>query len=123
MSETVSQTDHEPNRCIASDRVEGTRVYSKQGEKLGTIRHFMVDKRSGQAQYAVMEFGGLLGMGSESYPIPWNMLDYDEGQGGYVVDIDKDKLEGAPRHDQHTIWDDIYGQRIYSYYGFPYPYF
>jgi hypothetical protein len=115
---------NEDHRCIASDRVEGTKVYNPEGEKLGTVLNFMVDKRSGQARYAVMEFGGVLGMGSEYYPIPWDMLDYDESVGGYVVDIAKDKLEGAPRHkDRHSFWDDVYGQQVYSYYGLPFPYF
>jgi len=114
----------ETERCIASDKVEGTKVYNTKGEKLGSVLNFMVDKRTGRVQYAVMEFGGIFGIGSEYYPIPWSLLDYDEKIGGYVVDIDDKKLESAPRHsDRHSIWDDLYGQRVYAYYGMPFPYF
>lgn len=83
----------------------------------------MVNKRSGEVEYAVMEFGGILGIGTEYYPIPWKMLDYDEAEGGYVVDLDKDKLEGAPRHrDRQQSFTDVYGRDVYGYYGMPYPY-
>ena len=114
----------ETQRLIASDKVEGTRVYSRDGERLGTIRNFMVDKRSGHVEYAVLEFGGVLGIGSEFYPLPWSLLTYDEGQGGYVVDLDKNKLEGAPRYrDRDPTWDEIYGRQVYGYYGLAYPLF
>jgi sporulation protein YlmC with PRC-barrel domain len=79
----------ETNRLIASDKVEGTAVYNRQGEKLGTIRNFMVEKRSGKVEYAVLSFGGILGMGDSYHPLPWNVLTYDTTQGGYVVDLDK----------------------------------
>jgi sporulation protein YlmC with PRC-barrel domain len=121
MTQPIATTETE--RLIASDKVEGTKVYNRQGEKLGTVLNFMVDKRSGKADYAVMEFGGVFGIGSEYYPIPWEMLDYEEEQDGYVVDLDKDKLEGAPRYkDRHTVWDEIYGQEVHAYYGLTYPY-
>ncbi|MEJ7928278.1 PRC-barrel domain-containing protein [Sphingobium sp. AN641] len=108
---------------IASDRVEGTAVYNRQGEKLGRISHFMVDKRSGQARYAALSFGGFLGMGQEHYPLPWSMLDYDVEKGGYVVELDKAVLENAPRHaaDQRPDFDERYGRNVYQYYGLIYP--
>ena len=112
----------ETTRLISSDKVEGTRVYNRQEERLGSIRNFMVNKTSGRVEYAVLEFGGILGIGNEYYPLPWDLLSYDERQGGYVVDIDKDKLEGAPRYrDRDPLWDEIYGQQVYGYYGMPYP--
>lgn len=114
----------ETKRLIASDKVEGTRVYNRQGERLGSIRNFMVNKTSGRVEYAVMEFGGVLGIGSEFYPLPWDLLVYDEQLGGYAIAIDKDKLEGAPRYrDRDPLWDEIYGQQVYGYYGMPYPMF
>ncbi len=112
----------ETDRLIASDKVEGTRVYDRNGNKLGSIMNFMVDKRSGRAEYAVMEFGGILGIGNEYYPIPWQMLDYDPQQEGYVVDITKEKLEKAPHYrEQSPLFDRAYGQSVYGYYGFGYP--
>ena len=70
---------------ISSDKVEGTNVYNLGGDKLGSIDDLMIDRHSGQVRYAVMEFGGFLGMATDRYPIPWSMLKYDDGKGGYVV--------------------------------------
>lgn len=120
MTELVA--NEETNRLISSDRVEGTKVYNPAGEKLGTVKNFMVDKRTGKAEYAVMEFGGLLGIGSDYYPLPWEMLDYDPKQGGYVVDIDESKLRGAPTYDERqTAFDRAYGQAVYGHFGLIYP--
>ena len=105
---------------ISSERVEGTSVYNTAGEKLGTIDDLMIDKRSGQVRYAVMEFGGFLGMGTDRYPIPWNMLNYDTAQDGYVVPLDKAKLEGAPRYADDDVpdYDETYSSSVNKYYGF-----
>ncbi|WP_374446573.1 PRC-barrel domain-containing protein [Stella sp.] len=109
---------------IASDKVEGTPVYNLAGERLGSVYNFMVDKRSGRVAYAVMSFGGFLGIGREYHPLPWQVLTYDPHQGGYVVDIDADRLRGAPTYDAGTPpWGDpAYGRRVYDYYGIAYPY-
>jgi hypothetical protein len=85
----------ETDRLIASDKVEGTAVYN-QGERLGTVYNLMIDKYTGQVAYAVMSFGGFLGMGESYHPLPWKVLTYDTRQGGYVVDLDRSRLEGAP---------------------------
>lgn len=112
----------ETDRLIASNKVEGTAVYDEDGEKLGNIYNFMVDKISGQVEYAVLQFGGLFGLGSDYYPLPWEKLTYDTDQGGYVVDIDKETLEGAPRYaDEEPRYDRAYGEQVYGYYGLPYP--
>ena len=116
-SETIS--------LIGSDKVEGTDVYTRQGEHLGQIQTVMIDKHSGKVAYAVMSFGGFLGMGEEHYPLPWEALDYDTGIDGYVVDLDKAKLEGAPSfaRGEEPAWDDpAYNRGIYGHYGFAYPY-
>lgn len=116
--------DDESHRLIASDKVEGTAVYNRGGEKLGSVHHFMVDKRSGQAEYAVLSFGGLFGVGSHRYPLPWDTLTYDTDKGGYVVDLDKDTLEKAPRYEEgrEPVYDRGYGQQVYDYYGIIYTY-
>lgn len=108
-----------PHRLIASNRVEGTAVYNRADERLGRIEYFMVDKVSGKADYAVMSFGGLFGLGGKHYPIPWDMLEYDPAKSGYVVDLDKDKLEKGPSFDagQEPAFDRQYDQRVYDYYG------
>lgn len=117
MNDTI-ETD-ETNRLIASNKVEGTAVYNREGDKLGAVHNFMVDKRTGKAEYAVMSFGGFLGMGGEYHPLPWDQLTYDTAQGGYVVDLDKAKLEDAPRYRENDepTFDRDYGREVYSYYG------
>lgn len=114
----------ESDRLIASDKVEGTAVYNPDGDKLGHIRNFLVDKRSGQVEYAVLQFGGLFGLGADYYPLPWQALTYDTEQGGYVVDVDKETLEGAPRYaDEAPRFDRAYGEQVYGHYGLTYPAF
>ncbi|TMJ18682.1 MAG: PRC-barrel domain containing protein [Alphaproteobacteria bacterium] len=112
----------EQHHLIASNRVEGTAVYNREGERLGTVSHFMVGKRNGRVEYAVMSFGGLFGLGSRYHPLPWDVLDYDTGQGGYVIDFDKAKLDAAPTYekDAEPVWDRSWGERVHSYYGVPY---
>jgi len=107
------------NDVISSDKVEGTAVYNNSGEKLGSIDDLMIDKRSGHVRYAVLEFGGFLGIGTDRYPLPWNILKYDTAREGYVVPLDKDRLEGAPRypHDSVPPYTTDYGQRVDQYYG------
>jgi len=111
-----------PSEVISSERVEGTKVFNTTGEKLGSIDDIMIDKRSGQVRFAVLEFGGFLGMGTDRYPLPWDMLKYDTSLDGYVVPLDKTKLEGAPRYDDQAPpdYDDEYGRRVHSYYGVDY---
>jgi hypothetical protein len=112
----------ETHDLIASDRVEGTAVYDEEGEKLGSIHNLMVDKRSGQVEYAVLQFGGVLGVGSDYYPLPWDALAYDTDRGGYVVDIDKDQLKQAPHFSRDTPnFDRAYGEQVYEAYGLSYP--
>jgi hypothetical protein len=104
---------------IAADKVEGNAVYSPQGERLGTIETFMLDKVSGRAAYAVLSFGGFLGIGARHYPLPWSALTYDPAHGGYVIDLDKTTLEGAPSYDdgEAVAWEDHdWGKNVHDYY-------
>jgi sporulation protein YlmC with PRC-barrel domain len=123
MSDTDNEIEiDETDRLIASNKVEGTTVYDEDGEKLGSIYNFMVDKTSGQVEYAVLQFGGLFGLGSDYYPLPWEKLTYDTDQGGYVVDIDKETLEGAPHYGaDEPRFDRAYGEQVYGHYGLTYP--
>ena len=106
---------------IAAGQVEGTNVYNMQGEKLGTIDDILIDKISGKAIYAIMSFGGFLGIGEKYHPLPWSTLRYDEAKGGYVVDLDKSKLENAPSYamDEDFLWTPEYGRRVDKYYNAP----
>jgi hypothetical protein len=111
----------ETKRLIASSKVEGTPVYNRAGENLGSVLNFMVDKYTGQVAYAVMSFGGFLGLGESYHPLPWKALTYDTRLGGYVVDLDKDQLADAPRHgaEDDPFADPDYGRRLDDYYGAP----
>ncbi|MBF5006629.1 PRC-barrel domain-containing protein [Diaphorobacter caeni] len=114
--------DNTASSVISSDKVNGTHVYNPNGDKLGSIETLMIDKISGQVRYAVMEFGGFLGIGTDHYPLPWDTLQYSPEQGGYVVSLSKEQLEGAPRYDTAStpVYNDDYGRRVYEYYGIPY---
>ncbi len=84
------------HHLISSDRVEGTAVYNRVGNRLGTISSLMIDKRTGQVEYAILSFGGVFGIGSDHYPLPWRKLDYDTVKHGYVVDMTREQLLHAP---------------------------
>ncbi len=112
----------ETARLISSDKVEGTAVYNRQEQKLGSVHNFMVDKVTGQVAYAIMSFGGFLGIGEKYHPLPWRVLTYDERLGGYVIDLDRGQLEAAPTYEPSydPNWADrSYGNRIDDYYGVP----
>lgn len=114
----------EADRLIASNKIEGTAVYNEEGDRLGTIHSFIVDKQSGQVEFAVLSFGELFGLGADHYPLPWDALAYDAEQSAYVVDIDKEEFEKAPRYsaDHEPVFDHAYGEQVYDYYGISYPY-
>ena len=103
MSDTTET--NETQDLIASDKVEGTAVYDRDGVRLGTVHNFMVNKRSGQVAYAVLSFGGFLGLGESYHPLPWRTLTYDTGLGGYVVGLSRQELEATPRYPTSTIPD------------------
>ena len=109
----------ETHDMISSEKVDGTPVYNPKGERLGSVHHLMVGKRDGRIRYAVLSFGGLLGFGERYHPLPWAALTYREKQGGYVVDLSKERLENAPWYErgQEPRFDREYGQRVYAYYG------
>ncbi len=129
---TTTQTHHsnsnvldknETHQLIASDKVEGTRVFDSKGENLGTVRKVMIGKMNGHVRYVVMGFGGLFGMGEDNYPLPWDALEYDTKLEGYKMksltkgDLDKNK-DKAPSYGraEEPNWSEDYGRRIDLYY-------
>jgi hypothetical protein len=107
--------------AIEASLVTGTNVYSTEGDHLGTIHDIVIGKRDGRVNYAIMSFGGFLGIGEAYHPLPWHVLKYDERQGGYVVGVTIDQLKEAPRYGAgESRWTDpAYGRRIDDYYGAP----
>ena len=112
------QTD-ENMRLISSSKVEGTPVVGRDGEHLGRIDSFMVDKYSGQVAYAVMSFGGTMGFGESLFPLPWSYLTYDTGKDGYVLSIIKEQLANAPKFkpSETPEFSKTYRQDLGRFYG------
>ena len=90
-------TSHPDRRLISSEDVQGTDVYGAGDEAIGEIDHLLIDKVSGRVVYAVMSFGGFLGLGHSHYPIPWAALKYDTNLGGYRTGIIEAQLRDAPQ--------------------------
>jgi PRC-barrel domain len=95
----------ETHALIGSDKVEGTAVYRSNGEKIGNIARVMIGKQSGKVGYAVMSFGGFMGIGEDYYPLPWSLLTYNSRLEGYEVNISEQQLRGAPKYGTHENWD------------------
>jgi hypothetical protein len=108
----------ETTSLIGSDKVDGTAVYGADRNKIGSVQRLMIDKISGKVAYAVISFGGFLGMGEDYYPVPWNTLKYDTNLGGYVTGITEASLKGAPKYSRNSDWDwsRDNDQRVYQHY-------
>jgi hypothetical protein len=105
---------------IGSDKVEGTPVYRSNGERVGQIERVMIDKLTGKVAYAVMSFGGFMGIGEDYYPLPWSLLTYNPALEGYEVNVSEQQLKGAPKYSRHESWDwsdRARDKRVSDYYG------
>lgn len=110
----------ETRNLISADKVVGTAVYNRQAEKLGSVYGLMLNKLNGQVAYAIMSFGGFLGIGESYHPLPWRVLTYDTDLGGYVVDLDRRRLESAPHYGAADQPDwSTYGRQVDAYYMVP----
>lgn len=115
---TTTTNKRETSNLIGSDKVEGTDVYGVGGESVGAIERVMIDKVSGKVAYAVMSFGGFMGIGEDYYPVPWSQLTYDTSLGGYRTNITKEQLDRAPKYSDSTGWNwsRDNDRRVYDYY-------
>jgi PRC-barrel domain protein len=114
----------ETSSLIGSDKVEGTAVYGANDTKIGSIERVMIDKISGRVSYAVLSFGGFLGIGNDHYPLPWQSLKYDTNLGGYRTGITETQLKGAPKYSNDNAWnwsDPTRTRAVNDYYGVPMP--
>ena len=107
--------------AILASKVKGTTVYNDAGDKIGTVEDIVLDKTSNQIMFAALGFGGVMGIGEKYYPIPWSLLNYNEDKGGYVVPLNKERIESAPAYDLKdlTKHDGSLGgirEKTYSYY-------
>ncbi|MET0373156.1 MAG: PRC-barrel domain-containing protein, partial [Rhizorhabdus sp.] len=100
-----------------SNNADQMTVNSRDGEKIGHVSSFMINKRSGQALYAVLTIGGFLGLGKAYYPLPFSLLAYDPVNDGYQITIDRRVLEGGPSWANNApLFDQSYADRVASYY-------
>ncbi|MGE0803807.1 MAG: PRC-barrel domain-containing protein [Lautropia sp.] len=105
-------------RLISSDRVEDTKVYGADHKRIGSIHHLMIEKVSGRVAYAIMSFGGFLGMGKDFYPVPWNSLSYDVELDGYVTNVTREQVEASPPYTAENFdWaNDDWHARVHAHY-------
>ena len=112
-------TIHGDHRLISSEDVHNTDVYDPRANKIGAIDHLMIDKVSGRISYAVMSFGGFMGLGHSHYPIPWNSLKYDTSVEGYVTGITEKQLKDAPAFSDDSWGDRSWEAAVHKHYGAP----
>jgi hypothetical protein len=120
MENQMPAEERETGTLIGSDKIEGTAVFGPDAMRIGSIRRVMIDKRSGKVSYAVLSFGGFLGVGDDYYPLPWHSLKYDTDLGGYRARITEKHLESAPKYSDINDWnwdDDTRLQGVSSHYG------
>src|SRR5258708_16866506 len=111
-----------PHQLIASDRVEGTAVRRPNGERIGHIERLMIDKISGKVSYAILSFGGFLGIGTNLLPLPWGSLKYNPRLEAFELDIDDEELPRQPSFRSHQSFH--FGDRhpssdLHRHYGQP----
>jgi PRC-barrel domain len=107
------------HRLVSSDRVIGTDVYGVGDQAIGQIDHLLIEKVSGNIAYAIMNFGGFLGLAHKYYPIPWTALKYDTELGGYRTGITESQLRDAPEFSDDMVEDRDWEIRTHQHYGVP----
>jgi sporulation protein YlmC with PRC-barrel domain len=105
---------------MGADTLVGNDVYNHDDEDLGDIKEIMLDMRTGRVGYAVLSFGGFLGMGEKLFAVPWNALKLDTENKRFTLNVPKDRLKGAPGFDREhwpNMADETWAKEIHSYYG------
>jgi sporulation protein YlmC with PRC-barrel domain len=121
----IKHTDPERiyRSVLAAGSFAGESVRNSAGDDLGTIDEIMIHIPSGRVAYAVLSFGGILGLGSKLFAVPWNALTVDEDKKSFILEMNKQTLESAPGFDKNN-WPDMtdtaFGARVSAYYGVPY---
>lgn len=111
--------DKKYRSVLGANTLKGDTVRNSAGEDLGKINDIMIDIPSGKVAYAVLSFGGFLGMGDRLFAIPWSVLKVDEDEKCFILDVDKSVLENAPGFDKDN-WPDMsdttWGNKVFNYY-------
>jgi hypothetical protein len=114
--------DGHDHPLITAGRVDGTPVFDKAGKKIGHVKDLSIEKKTGRVVYALLSFGGFLGIGERIHPLPWDVLDYDTGFDGYILPLTRDELEKAPSYSVDELAkfggkDVAYRELVFGYYG------
>lgn len=107
-------------RLMGADTLIGNDVCNASSEELGDIKEIMLDMRSGRVSYAVLSFGGVLGLGGKLFAVPWAALALDTENKRFVLNVEKERLAAAPGFDKNhwpDMADESWARSIHSYYG------
>ena len=117
---TRTTAERRRRRVLAADTLRGDRVRNPAGEDLGKVEAIMIDIPTGRVAYAVLSFGGFLGIGDKLFAVPWEALRIDEGEHEFILNTDKKTLENAPGFDKNS-WPDMavesFGTAVRNFYG------
>jgi sporulation protein YlmC with PRC-barrel domain len=106
MTTTFPATGTERRMVLSASTLAGDTVRNLQGEDVGHIKELMIDLRSGRVAYAVLSFGGFLGVGDKLFAVPWSALRFNQQEKVFLLDVDKQRLEQAPGFDKDH-WPDM----------------
>ena len=120
---TVTSRDKaEMYGVVSASKIIGEEVVNRQDENLGKIHELVIDAKEGRLTYAVLSFGGFLGMGNKLFAMPWSAFEFAQHENKLILNVDKEKLKAAPGFDQDAKWPDFadrnWGNSIYKYYGY-----
>jgi hypothetical protein len=113
--------DMESASLVSSDKIEGTPAFAADGRRIGKIERLMIERRTGKVDYAILSFGGFLGIGADHYPIPWSLLTYNKELGGYQISLTEDQLKNAPKLGPAEMLDQAERPKVDDYWGVTYP--
>ena len=120
--QAVSMNTTDKYGVVSASKIIGEAVINRQNESLGKIHELVIDAKDGRLAYAVLSFGGFMGMGNKLFAMPWKAFEFAATENKLILNVDKEKLKAAPGFEQDAKWPDFadrtWGSRIYSYYGY-----
>jgi hypothetical protein len=118
----ATKTTVEKYGVVSASKIIGESVINRQNETLGKIHELVIDATDGRMAYAVLSFGGFMGMGNKLFALPWKAFAFAAAENKLVLNVDKEKLKAAPGFDGNAKWPDFadrtWGKSIYTYYGY-----
>jgi sporulation protein YlmC with PRC-barrel domain len=110
---------------VRASKIIGETVVNRQSENMGKILDLVIDAKNNRVTYAVLDFGGFLGIGNKLFAIPWGAFEFSGIENKLIINVDKEKLTNAPGFDENEEWPDfsdtLWGECIYNYYDFTPP--